>query len=701
MTAVRRLSLPTWPILAATIALLALNSGCKKDPAPPATGTAAPSAASAPSTALLISGAAETPVLTGLPVLAMLPSTTAAVAAIDGIIPMAGRLGYLEAAKAHPTVLAPVASFMTEYVGVDLTNLDKFSEIGIEPKAPVGAAILRDGMFSVALFATVSDAGKLATALGSVARKAGGSLSSEIVGDATVHRIAGQVRMGRHVAWVVRGAVGLMIISAEEAAPVARDIASRHRDQSLASSVTLPSLLSDLGRGAHGAAWLDVESVVAAAAPVLRDMFGRDARERVEAMVSSNLGANPAVTLGLAVRDSSVELTGRFSHEPNAPIKALLKRDSGRPAIVHALVKPPLYLAGCRCDIQAVYRTIRKVVAGTDGQQVVASFAKTMLGVDVEKLNELFSGELGFAVTGNLDFAALDRMNGAESEAALKASLGGAIVIGVTDAARVKALVDGALRLVPEAVRAAVKEVPGGWTIDVPEWKVVTARLSADLLVVASDVDTAESVIARKPLKLTGVAAEAAAVLEADDAAIVGAVDMHSLFALLRKREGREYSEAAEPVPGTADKALLADYEAKKKAIEVSREAEEAERKELEAAVNGLFGVWAGRAVAGPKGIDGILSATTAKPTRQLFPTVFAFEAADQARRELSTTRWKAEGELRELRSQLMKAVPVEGTVPFEAAPPSLPVEPIVPPAPVEEIIPVPPVPPEAPRPPG
>ena len=37
-------------------------------------------------------------------------------------------------------------------------------------------------------------------------------------------------------------------------------------------------------------------------------------------------------------------------------------------------------------------------------------------------------------------------------------------------------------------------------------------------------------------------------------------------------------------------KALLADYEAKKKAIEVSREAEEAERKELEAALSGLFG---------------------------------------------------------------------------------------------------------------
>jgi hypothetical protein len=81
-------------VVAATCALMAIASGCKKDPAPPESG--APSAPVGPgvsSTALRIAGPTETPVLTGLPVLAMLPTTTAAVGAIDGLIPMFTRLG--------------------------------------------------------------------------------------------------------------------------------------------------------------------------------------------------------------------------------------------------------------------------------------------------------------------------------------------------------------------------------------------------------------------------------------------------------------------------------------------------------------------------------------------------------------------------------------------------------------------------------
>jgi hypothetical protein len=207
---------------------------------------------------------------------------------------------------------------------------------------------------------------------------------------------------------VVRGKIGMMIASVEDAAAVAREAASRGAAASLASSAALPAPLSDLGRGAQGAAWLDIESLVAASAPALRNMFGDDARERVESVLSSTLGDDTAIALGVAVRESSVELTGRLAHAPGAPIKALLKREAGRPAITHALIKPPLFVAGFRCDIQALYRAARKLVGGSERQQVVASFAKTMLGVDVEKLNEHFSGELGFAVTGTFDVAALD-----------------------------------------------------------------------------------------------------------------------------------------------------------------------------------------------------------------------------------------------------------------------------------------------------
>ncbi|MBT9560892.1 MAG: hypothetical protein IV100_33010 [Myxococcales bacterium] len=702
MIPVRRLILPSRFLVAATSAFMALQSGCKKDPAPPTPGTSLmPAAPVAPTTALRIAGAAETPVLTNLPVLAILPTTTAAIGAIDGIVPMFTRLGYLEAAKVHPSVLTPVAAFLTDYTGVDLTNLERFTEVGIDPHGPVGVAILREGMFSVALFATVSDAGKLATTLGAIARKAGGSLSSEIVGDATVHRITGRRRMEDHYAWVVRGKVGMMIASVEDAAAVAREAASRVAATSLASNAALPTLLSDLGRGAHAALWLDVENLVAASAPALRNMFGDNARERVESLLSSTLGDDTAIALGIAVRESSVELSGRLAHAPGAPIKSLLKRDAGRPAIMHALIKPPLVVAGCRCDIQALYRAARKLVGGSERQDVVASFAKTMLGVDVEKLNEHFSGELGFAVTGTFDVAALDRMSSAESEAALKSSIGGAIVVGVTDAARVKSLVDGLLRIAPEPIRNSVKEVPGGWTIDVPEWKVVTARLGPDLLVIASDADTAESVLSRKPVKIPGMVADAAAVLEADDAAILGALDLRAFVDLLLRRESKYATDPAMPaIPATADTALLAEIEAKKKAIDRLRQDEKAKEKAIEAGLSGLAGVWAGRAVAGEKGIDGVLTATSPHPTREFFPSLFAMAAANEAKRAVRTDLWKVEDELRELQSRPRALAPAEGSVPFEPGNPVMPVEPIVPP-PVNAIVPALPVAPEAPPPPG
>ncbi len=655
-------------IVLAVCAAGLLAPGCKKDAPSGAPPTATP--AGVPEVApksLRIPGAAEKPVLLGLPALALLPKSVSVIGASDGLFPTLERLGWSEAVKAWPLALTELVEGSTRVLGKNITTEEGLVALGVDPRAPVGGAVFRDGALAAALFARVTDASKVAGAIRVLMINVREELAEEKVGDATVLTL-GEKRTGEHIAWVLRGDVGVMVFADKDAPRIARDMAKRSQAESFAAHPRASETLNDLQRGAQLSAWMDVDEALEGLVSVLRNVFGSRDAQLVQLVVREAFGKGAELAFGASIHDQSVELVGRLRLASDAPFRAIFK-GPGMPSVVHAIQQTPVIAGGARLDLDALYKSIRRV-AGASGGSIMDAIKGTVqstVGVDLERLSDLFTGDVGFVVAGSPDFAVND-------EAEFAQGFSGAFVLGLVDGDRAKALIEAVRKLAPAEVSRRLRDTPGGYTVDIPEWKTLTLALSKTSLVVTPDAALVAAVAEKKPA--TSAVAGVQEVLRSGEAVLFAAVDIGFFGEFLLMRKSSAYTP---PAPPGLDAAALAVIDAKQKEVDRLRAEREKAQNAMMKRLAGFFGVWAGRSVSSPEGFDGGLTVFMSTSTKGVLPFLFEVITREHERRVQSEALWKLEGELSDLRwkrpePQVLEPPP--GTVEAPPIPLPLPVEP-------------------------
>ncbi len=520
--------------------------------------------------------------------LRLLPPDTLFVMGLGDPLGVMDDLGRERVVARFPQEYGELSAGVREATGHDLLDPGQWPRIGIDPHGPMGFAWLDLGDETFAFFVTLTDAAALEAFLTQMSAKDGHPLSAETVGDA---RILHPPR-DPELQLVLRSGQAVLVISDEggpEAIAAARRVALQDADESLAAQDGFRGAMDALAFGAAGALWLDarrlLETLLAAeeAAPVrweqqeydrgrneglpadilaaLREQLSEERRWRDEyeqrrlgqrALLDALVASAGSLTLGVELDARALRLRSVADLPRTSLLGRLVRPGDGVPLLVRALGDVPVYLGTARFDMDAVLDAIELLVAadGGDMAEVRRDFREE-LGLDFDQdLVAAFDGELGIAFTGGF--------GAASDPVAFFQALGGALVLGVRDEGKARALVE---RLVaePDLAQLVARTPDGGWRIDVPFWRPLHLALAGGALILTTDegfVGRARSGAAG-PWFAASAGSPVGALLRDDRAAAVYVADLSVMKLWVGSlRAGMVAGATAplpEPAPGAAE----------------------------------------------------------------------------------------------------------------------------------------------------
>lgn len=582
---------PVFAALAALTLLLAGQLGCKKkggsEEAEASNAAAAPTSNRAVPT--------ETPVLSGLDALALLPADVATVGAVDGIGPWLERVGWDALRADQAEALAGTSKLSSDVLSHDFLDPATLGKIGVDASRPVGFAAWASGGPAAAAFVPLTDSAKLLAWLEGLPKDDDIELRKETLGDATLVSVSGF----NGAALLVRSDWALLV-GARNGVSVARELATLKREDSLAANERLDGALAGLAYGQQAAVFVDLEATAE-----LVGVFAGFAEARILAV--EMLGKQATLALGGAVTGDAVLVSGVLGLDRRSPLRPLLKASKGTPTIVRITKDRPLQLVHISLDPKAVFRAVRKVAskAGAPFDEALSAL-KEATGFDPEALDKLITGEAAIAVTGdltNLDDASV------RQDDLLISRIGGTALIGIVDEARIKALIETVLTLAPKRMRERVTGGNGTWRVDVEDFKPVTVTLGNGYLAIGTDAAAVEALSAGDRAFTGGLEGERLkAVLGAEDVAVLAAVDVGTWMNLLvgtHSAESRPSDEMMTPASDPEVEAKRAEWLAKRKELhELRKTLDDAERARI-AGVFGPMGYLAGHARVSRAGYEG------------------------------------------------------------------------------------------------
>lgn len=546
--------------VAVLAALFTSGAGCKRSsPEAPA----GPATVSAPAQQVKSHSA-----LGGAKQLERLPASTLAVAVAENPAELVKKLGHAQVADALGTTWTKAQAASVLFVGADLTTPAGFGAIGIDLAAPAGIAWLDAQEEVVALFASVSDPAKLRGFVDRMAAKGDAAVTAEEVGGLTLLRPQGT---DEDEIALLYGAPGAWFVLCDRhegsASKHARAIAAQAKDGSLAGAQRFRTIAVErLAYGADAAAWVDVQALVGAVKKEAaergsqvpdylersladakasgdedrvrraqedidreKEWMAESAKRRTAetAAIEALLGSVDGIAVGAEVDGGSIR--GRLV----APLRegSLLARGlrnaEGAPPVLRVLgEKPMLMLAGAVDPAVALEAFGLLLAADGDDLEEGLDALRRELGVDLRKdVLPALDGRVGFEMTADLE-AILAAKDGAER------LFGGAVVLGLKDAAAVKALLDGLWKR--EDLREIVtQDDKGRATVRNPDWRDVHIGVVGELLVVTTDpadFDRAGGAGRGALLEAGGVVAEIAG---AEGGAVTGLYDHRFIGMLL------------------------------------------------------------------------------------------------------------------------------------------------------------------------
>jgi hypothetical protein len=404
-------------------------------------------------------------------------------------------------------------------LGHDLLDPGALAGIGVDPTAPVGAAVLsfHDEVFMV--FGGSSDPKAMIALL---ERVAGKPLPPQTVGEAQL------VRVDEEFSLVLRhGMFALVLVDRHrQGAPdYAMEVARIDPAQSLAHGDTMERAHAGLPHETDLHALLDVAGILrddmersqrddqemlgdanrrlaearqrGASADEInglqqsvqqqQEFQARRRRERQvsELLLSRTFGAIAGI--GLAVDSSDRGLRGRihFALDDDAAFRTLLLPSERPPAALAALGDAPHLVVSAQVDVGLAIELFAQAALAAGGSYTaVNDEVRDDLRLDFDRdLRPLLDGRGTFVLTAA---PSLDAKRGQSVDRAL----GGLLAIGVNDEAKARAVLDAVVSKWPEQRFTAAPEI-GGWSLTRTEWpQTVYMGVIAGQLVIGDDLAT-------------------------------------------------------------------------------------------------------------------------------------------------------------------------------------------------------------------
>ena len=429
--------------------LLVFTAGCKK-------GQTEAKKDEAPTTTTTILSNSAGP--------ALLPPGTLGVIAVEGMTALSKRLG-LEAVKSRcPKTWETVTKKPSRTLAVNPFQPAALRDAGLNPDAPMGAALLSNDPVSAALWIGLSDMGKAETWATAALKVAGADAPTRVTeGD--------RVLLGgddNQPTFLFTDKLVMIFLSDKDPMPLALAAAKREPKASLAESSRFKDALTNLPRGQSVGVYSALADIVA---PWLGLKLGLAQSLVGDSGVLSGGGddTGPAGVMALRWR-------AKGQAQLLAPLRAL-----DRPhAILKVTARSPLLLVGGAMDMATIDKTLEMaatLIPGVD-RTVIAEGLKTALGLDLEKdVLGLLTGELGFSVT-------IERNPDMEKDKDsnfLKEQSHGHLVVGVTDDKKAA----DALALLGKLL--GWEEDSGRFRTEVPDWRTITVGVAGGYIIASTE----------------------------------------------------------------------------------------------------------------------------------------------------------------------------------------------------------------------
>ena len=487
------------------------------------------------------------------------------------------RLGRDQIAAKYSKEYADLIKQLVTVVGFDLLNPALLPKVGVDAEGAIGLALIDVPTVTVAAWVTLTDADLAIATMNKLYANSGeGKLVEKKIGDARVLAADDQ-----GVTLIVRGKTLYFVITleGERTAEIHERIAHTDPAKSLAKNEEMQASLAAVATGSQVSGYVDIGKLLAQFAD----------EPELGQIAEKLMGKRSAVAFGLGIRGA--EFSGRFHYDmgKDAALRRIFKTDGATHAILKGTKHAPVYMISANLDLSVIGELIE--LAGADAVEALRNGGK-IVGFDPTRdLSKLFTGEFGFSLIAP-DIGKLPKKK-------MEESMGGHLLVGVADEAKVNALLTLA-SAIPAASDVLTRD-GDGWRVDTGVFRPINVRLSDGYLSASTDPEFHSRLKDGKGSFVSNVKEDRVrALLSQKDVAALALSDYRLISAMFLALDG--LSELDGPGPsreGTPERQKLWKEMDEKKAA-LSKDQNEALAKVMDA-----MGLTVGTLSVGERGLAG------------------------------------------------------------------------------------------------
>jgi hypothetical protein len=565
----------------------------------------------------------------------LLPANTMMLMDVAGPTRIAEIVGRDALVKQFPKEYRDMARELTRDAGVDLLDPAELTGIGVDVKGRMGVAVIGVQPFTVALYWSVSDAGRFRQFAVEMLRRQQKEVISVPMSGAELLRLDGM-----RTAMVLRGPLAMIVVrdGPEAQDDLALKIATADPNLSLANDRAFRKATGALAPADWttyldaGAMWSRVRAAdekppeapnwareelktarangatperIAELEQQAKDIDASekqwaDRRRAERDLVEKVVGESGHMVWTISSKPGGLVGEGQLELGAEGLVMKVLRNHAGTPVLPKALSGRPIAMFTGAMDVPELIGLADLFLRteGTSWAELGADVKKN-LEVDVDaELKPLLTGTGGAAVT--LD----GKLSSLGSDVAKQ--IGMAIDLELADAAKARALLDRVgKRMIAEIRRQKSTDVAvkrdaksGAWVVSITKWRNVYVQVAGDHLVVSSDPDLAKRITSGAPGGAAGQTPSAAlAAASLPGAAFGGLLDMELLMLVTMGRASFESSVSVMAEDSESEKVPKSKaYKAKLREVERARadlkKARDAQSEKEATAMASAFSPW-------------------------------------------------------------------------------------------------------------
>jgi len=415
--------------------------------------------------------------------LAYLPDNTAAAFVVASPTKLLGAFGY----DALRPLMAEGSKELIEATGYDLFDPAVWAELGVDLSGPAGGAAIASEKEPYVIFLTIGDRAKLDAALAAISEKGKRPFKTDKVGEAEIISTEGY---DRNVI-VIRGK-SLLIVGVDRnagAMALAKQVAAQDKASSLVQAVEFTAAVKPIDGAEDVLGWgnfgLGLRMSMA-----FQSQYGGDRAEKQAEMIEKVFGGMGGFAMGGFVKERALEVTAFMPLAKDAMIGRLVKNIEGLPVAFTASSDAPLLGMAVRFDPKVVVEMMEMSLAAEGASlDEVRAAAKEMGGVDLDTdVFGVFNGQASFVLLGELGGMDYDDFD--------VSKLGGALVVGLSNAEGLKKLFALGAKMGDDLPPGMKIDESGSMELPLPTGQRVHVSIAGDHLVATTNAALAKRVAA-------------------------------------------------------------------------------------------------------------------------------------------------------------------------------------------------------------